>query len=142
MSRSSFPSWPPAIPTRGWSPACLRPSIEHGAASAAPGCLAGCSQRTRQDGPAQPHGRERAVARLEQGTTELAATSADITEARTIADRVLAVFLLRSKTGTPTTPSGVAALFEVDADQILRMQVFRDRHTALDAVKKRAQQPA
>ena len=75
------------------------------------------------------------LARLEEVTSDLGATSAEVTEARTVRDRVLAVFELRGATGTPTTPSGFAALFEVDADQILRMAVFRDREAALDAVK-------
>jgi hypothetical protein len=50
-----------------------------------------------------------------------APTSAEVTEARTIGDRVLAVLELRSASGSPTAPSGFAALFDVDADQILRI---------------------
>jgi 1-acyl-sn-glycerol-3-phosphate acyltransferase len=86
-------------------------------------------------------GRERAVARLEEVTSELGATSAEVTEARTIGDRVLVVFELRSASGSPTAPSGFAALFEVDADQILRMAVFLDRKAALRAVKHGAHEP-
>jgi 1-acyl-sn-glycerol-3-phosphate acyltransferase len=86
-------------------------------------------------------GRERALARLEEVTSELGATSAELTEARTIRDRVLAVFELRTESGSPSTPSGFAALFEVDADQILQMAVFLDRRAALDAVNDEAQQP-
>ncbi len=86
-------------------------------------------------------GRDRALARLEEVTSELGATSAEVTEARTIGDRVLAVFELRSASGSSTTPSGFAALFEVDADQILRMAVFRDRKAALEAIKNGAPGP-
>ena len=116
---------------------------EHGAAGAA-AWMSRWVELT--DPPGWPdagtwRGRQRAVARLEEVTSDLGATSAEVTEARTVRDRVLAVFELRGATGTPTTPSGFAALFEVDADQILRMAVFRDREAALDAVKKRAQQP-
>ena len=85
-------------------------------------------------------GRQRAVARLEEVTSDLGATSAELTETRTVRDRVLAVFELRGATGMPTTPSGFT-LFEVDADQILRMAVLRDRDCPLDAVKERARQP-
>jgi 1-acyl-sn-glycerol-3-phosphate acyltransferase len=87
------------------------------------------------------YGRERALARLEEITSELGATSAEVTEARTIRDRVLVVFELRSASGAPTAPSSFAALFQVDADQILQMAVFLDRRAALDAVKRRAEQP-
>ena len=116
---------------------------EHGAAGAA-AWMSRWVELT--DPPGWPdagtwRGRQRAVARLEEVISDLGATSAEVTEARTVRDRVLAVFELRGATGTPTTPSGFAALFEVDADQILRMAVFRDREAALDAVKKRAQQP-
>ena len=86
-------------------------------------------------------GRDRALARLEEVTSELGATSAEVTEARTTRDRVLVGFELRSASGAPTAPSGFAALFEVDADQILRMAVFLDRRAALDAVKKTAERP-
>jgi 1-acyl-sn-glycerol-3-phosphate acyltransferase len=85
-------------------------------------------------------GRQRAVARLEEVTSDLGARSAELTETRTVRDRVLAVFELRGATGTPTTPSGFAALFDVDADQILRMAVFRDREAALKAVAERSRQ--
>ena len=88
------------------------------------------------------HGRERALARLQELTAELGATSAEVTEVRTIADRVLAVFELRSASESPTTPSGFAAVFEVDADQILRMTVFLDRKAALRAIKREAHEPA
>ena len=64
-----------------------------------------------------------------------------MTEARTIGDRVLAVFELRSASGSPTAPSGFAALFDVDADQILRIAVFLDRKAALRAVKNAAHEP-
>jgi 1-acyl-sn-glycerol-3-phosphate acyltransferase len=86
-------------------------------------------------------GRERALARLEEVTSELAATCAAVTEARTIRDRVLVVFELRGASGAPTAPSSFAALFQVDADQILQMAVFLDRRAALDAVKRRAEPP-
>ncbi|MBV8221190.1 MAG: acyltransferase family protein [Solirubrobacterales bacterium] len=86
-------------------------------------------------------GRDRAVARLEEVTAGLGATSAELTEARTIRDRVLAAFELRDASGSPTSPSGFVAVFEVDADQILRMAVFRDRTAALDAIERREQQP-
>ena len=116
---------------------------EHGAAGAA-AWMARWVELT--DPPGWPdagtwRGRQRAVARLEEVTSDLGATSAELTETRTVRDRVLAVFELRGATGMPTTPSGFAALFEVDADQILRMAVFRDREAALDAVKERARQP-
>jgi len=116
---------------------------EHGAAGAA----AWMSRWVQlSDPPDRPgagtwRGRERALARLEEVTCELGAASAELTEARTISDRVLAAFELRTGSGSPTTPSGFAALFEVDADQILRMAVFRDRKAALDAVKKTEPQP-
>ena len=86
-------------------------------------------------------GRERALARLEEVTSELGATSAEVTEARTIRDRVLVVFELRSASGAPTAPNGFAALFQVDSDQILQMAVFLNRRAALDAVDRRAEQP-
>jgi 1-acyl-sn-glycerol-3-phosphate acyltransferase/ketosteroid isomerase-like protein len=87
-------------------------------------------------------GRERALARLEEVTSELGATSAEVTEARTIRDRVLAVFELRNPSGSPTSPSGFAALIEVDAGQILRMAVFLDRQAALRALENEAHAPA
>jgi 1-acyl-sn-glycerol-3-phosphate acyltransferase len=83
-------------------------------------------------------GRECAVARLDAVTSELGATTAELAEARTVGSQVLAVFELRSASGSVTAPGGFAALFEVDADQILRMAVFRDRDAALDALKNRA----
>jgi SnoaL-like protein len=113
---------------------------EHGAAGAA----AWMSRWVElSDPPEWPdtgtwRGRDRALARLEEVTFELGATSAQMTEARTIGDRVLAVFELRNASGSPTTPSGFAALFEVDADQILRMAVFLDREAALRALNNRA----
>jgi hypothetical protein len=67
-------------------------------------------------------------------TFELHAASAQVIEARTIGDQVLAVFQLRRRSGSPTDPSGFAALFEVDQDQIVRMRVFRDRDAALRAI--------
>ncbi len=87
-------------------------------------------------------GRERVLARLEEVTSELGAASTEVTEARTIRDRVLAVFELRSASGSPTIPSGFAALFGVDADQILRMEVFLDREAALRALEDRVHGPA
>jgi 1-acyl-sn-glycerol-3-phosphate acyltransferase/ketosteroid isomerase-like protein len=87
-------------------------------------------------------GRERVLARLEEVTSELGATSAEVTEARTIGNRVLAVFELRSASGSPTAQSGFATLFEVDADQILQMAVFLDRKAALRAIKRGAHKPA
>ena len=57
-------------------------------------------------------------------------------------DRVLALFELRRGSGSPTSPSGFAALFEVDADQILRMAVFLDRQAALRALKNEAHELA
>jgi ketosteroid isomerase-like protein len=86
-------------------------------------------------------GRERALARLEEVTSELGATTAELAEARSVGDRVLAVFELRDASGSPTTPSGFAALLEVDADQILRMAVFRDRAAALDALEHGPPEP-
>ena len=88
------------------------------------------------------HGREAALARLEEVTSQLGAKSAEVTEARTIRDRVLAVFELRSASGSPTIPNGFAALFEVDADQILRMTVFLDRQAALRTLENEAHAPA
>lgn len=41
----------------------------------------------------------------------------------------------------PRRQNGFAAVFEVDADQILRMAVFHDREAALDTINKRQQQP-
>ena len=58
-----------------------------------------------------------------------------------IGDRVLAVFELRSASGSPTAPSGFAALFDVDADQLLRIAVFLDREAALRAVKNAGHEP-
>ena len=115
---------------------------EHGAAGAAAWMSRWVELTDPPDWPGAgtSRGRQRAVARLEEVTSDLGATSAEVTEARTVRDRVLAVFELRGETGTPTTPNGFAALFEVDADQILRMAVFRDREAALDAVEKRTQQ--
>ena len=116
---------------------------EHGAAGAA----AWMSRWVQlSDPPEWPgagtwRGRERALARLEEVTSELGATSAEVTEARTIGDRVLAVFELRSASGSPTAPSGFAALFDVDADQILRIAVFLDRKAAVRAVKNAAHEP-
>ena len=86
-------------------------------------------------------GRERVLARLEEVTSELGATSAELTEARTIGDRVLAVFELRSASGSPTAPSGFAALFDVDADQLLRIAVFLNRKAAVQVVKSAAHEP-
>lgn len=99
------------------------------------------------DPPAWPgagtwRGREHALVRLQEVTAELDATSTELTEVRTIADRVLAVFELRSASESPTTPSSFAAVFEVDADQILRMTVFLDRKAALRAIKHEAHEPA
>ena len=68
-------------------------------------------------------------------------TSGKLTEARTVGDRVLAVFELRSASGSPTTSSSFAARFGVDADQLLRMALSRDRKAALDDGKHRAEQP-
>ena len=116
---------------------------EHGAAGAA----AWMSRWVQlSDPPEWPgartwRGRERALARLEEVTSELGATSAELTEARTIGDRVLAVFELRSPSGSPTAPSGFAALFDVDADQLLRIAVFLNRKAALRAVKNAAHEP-
>ena len=117
---------------------------EHGAAGAA-AWMSRWMQLT--DPPEWPgagtwHGRERALARLQEVVAELGATAAELTEARTIADRVLAVFELRNASESPTTPSGFAAVFEVDADQILRMTVFLDRKAALRAIKREAREPA
>jgi 1-acyl-sn-glycerol-3-phosphate acyltransferase len=116
---------------------------EHGAAGAAAWMSRWVQLSDPPDWPGAGtwRGRERALARLEEVTCELGAASAELTEARTISDRVLAAFELRTGSGSPTTPSGFAALFEVDADQILRMAVFRDRKAALDAVKKTEPQP-
>jgi 1-acyl-sn-glycerol-3-phosphate acyltransferase len=109
---------------------------EHGAAGAA----AWLSRWVQlSDPPEWPEprtwrGRERALARLEEVTSELGATTAELVEARSVSDRVLAVFELRNASGSPTTPSGFAALLEVDADQILGMAMFRDREAALHAL--------
>ena len=63
-----------------------------------------------------------ALARLEEVPSELGANLCrGDREARTIGDRVLAVLELRSASGSPTAPSGFAALFDVEADQILRI---------------------
>jgi hypothetical protein len=51
------------------------------------------------------------------------------------------VFELRSASGSATAPSGFAALFDVDADQILRIAMFVDRKAALRAVKHGAHEP-
>jgi hypothetical protein len=116
---------------------------EHGAA----GAVAWMSRWVQlSDPPEWPdagtwRGRERALARLEEVTSELGATSAEVTEARTIGDRVLVVFELRSASGSATALSGFAALFDVDADQILRIAMFLDRQAALRAVKHGAHEP-
>jgi 1-acyl-sn-glycerol-3-phosphate acyltransferase/ketosteroid isomerase-like protein len=108
---------------------------EHGAAGAA----AWVSRRAQlTDPPEQPgartwRGRERALARLEVVASELGVSSAEVTDAHTIGDHVLAVFRLRWRSGSPTDPSGFAALLDVDQDQIVRMRVFRDREAALRA---------
>jgi 1-acyl-sn-glycerol-3-phosphate acyltransferase len=86
-------------------------------------------------------GRDRALVRLEQVASELGATSAELTEARTIGEEVLAVFELRRRSGSPTDPRGFSALFEVEQDQIMRMRVFLDREAALCAIEQGAQQP-
>ena len=86
-------------------------------------------------------GRDRALARLDEVTSELGATTAELTEARTVRDRVLAVFELRGASGSLADPSGFAALLDVDADQILRIAVFRDRKAALHALNNGDHEP-
>ena len=88
-----------------------------------------------------PIQRRQASSRLLLTLAKEKSTSGKLTEARTIGDRVLAVFELRSASGSPTTSSSFAALFEIDADRILRMALFRDPKAALDAGKHRAEQP-
>jgi 1-acyl-sn-glycerol-3-phosphate acyltransferase/ketosteroid isomerase-like protein len=87
-------------------------------------------------------GRERALARLNEVTSELGAVSAHVTDANTIGDEVLADFELRHSSGARTDPPGFSALFEVDRDQIVRMRVFPDRDAALRASERGADRQA
>ena len=116
---------------------------EHGAAGAA-AWLSPWAQLT--DPPERPgasswRGRDLVLQRLDQVAAELGATSAQIIEARSIGDQVLAVFELRDSSGSPTDPPGFAALLEIEQDQIARMRVFPNQEEALRANKKGAQRP-
>ena len=78
-------------------------------------------------------GRERALARLDEVTSELGATSVRVTHAHTLGDEVLADFELRQGSGARTDPPGFSAVFELSGGQIVRMRVFPDREAALRA---------
>ena len=111
---------------------------EHGAAGAA-AWMSRWVQLT--DPPEWPgagtwRGRVRTLARLEEVTSELGATSVEVTEARTIGEQVLVVFELLRSPGSPTEPRSFSALFDVDEDQIVRMRVFLDRQAALSAIQQ------
>ena len=113
---------------------------EHGAAGAA-AWVSRWAQLT--DPPDLPgastwRGRQRALARLEQVANELGATAAQVTEAQSIGEEVLAVFELRRRSGSPTDPPSFSALLDVDQDQIVRMRVFLDRDAALRAIEQGA----
>jgi ketosteroid isomerase-like protein len=87
-------------------------------------------------------GRERALVRLSEVTSELGATSVHVTHAHTIGDEVVADFELRQSSGVRTDPPGFSALFEVDGGQIARMRVFGDREAAVRASEFEADRQA
>jgi len=113
---------------------------EHGAAGAAAWVSRWAQLTDPPDWPGAStwRGRQRALARLEQVANELGATAAQVTEAQSIGEEVLAVFELRRRSGSPTDPPSFSALLDVDQDQIVRMRVFLDRDAALRAIEQGA----